>query len=558
MTSLRTGTAVAAAALCAPNLAYACGGFFCNNMPVDQAAERIVFAYDEAAGQVETHVQITYQGEAEDFAWVVPVPAAPEIFLTTDALFDSLGAFTPALWYPSYDTEGVCDDGSYWFAPEDEVSYSSSANGGYYGVTVLASDVVGPYETVTLEATSADGLIAWLEANDYDLPDNLDPLLVPYVAAGGVFVALRLQNGFDAGDISPLGFRYPGTRPAVPIQLTAVAATPDMRLEVFVIGPNRAVPESYLHLIVNDAIIDWTTNGSNYNDVITRAADEAGGHGFATDYAGPSADWLWAFPSSFNLDGLEDQDDPVAWMDRVISSGIPASDTLLGVLRNHIPMPADLVADGVDENSFYNCLACYDESLVGQPFDPVAATADLIEFVAEPSIHAHNLLAEHPWLTRMTSSLSPAEMTVDPTFVFNPDLPGVEQIRTAEITTMCDTGTNWYDSIRRIELTDGREIYLPSMAWFDDRGITVAEWLMDTDLLGAALIEQLGSSGAGEVIFDVNATGDDALDALNDEVLGEAGNDAIEAEGCGCDHGRPATGLVAGAALIALLRRRRS
>ncbi|MFT6377779.1 MAG: hypothetical protein ACJARS_004442, partial [bacterium] len=70
--------------------ASACGGFFCSQVDVDQIGEQIVFGVDPGTGTVETHVQVAYQGSAEDFAWVVPVPEVPELFLSTDMLFQQL------------------------------------------------------------------------------------------------------------------------------------------------------------------------------------------------------------------------------------------------------------------------------------------------------------------------------------------------------------------------------------------------------------------------------------------------------------------------------------
>ena len=68
----------------------ACGGFFCDNaQPVLQNAERIVFGIEDG-GNVEMHVQIAYEGPSEDFAWIVPTPAEPELFVTTSALFTQL------------------------------------------------------------------------------------------------------------------------------------------------------------------------------------------------------------------------------------------------------------------------------------------------------------------------------------------------------------------------------------------------------------------------------------------------------------------------------------
>ena len=37
---------------------------------------------------------------------------------------------------------------------------------------------------------------------------------------------------------------------------------------------------------LNEAKIDWVNQGVNYSQVVSDAANEAGGHGFITDYAG--------------------------------------------------------------------------------------------------------------------------------------------------------------------------------------------------------------------------------------------------------------------------------
>src|SRR3954453_15184245 len=63
--------------------AQACGGFFCGSQPVDQTAERILFEVGEDSVTMTT--QISYSGKAEDFAWVFPLGAVPEV--------DSLAVF---------------------------------------------------------------------------------------------------------------------------------------------------------------------------------------------------------------------------------------------------------------------------------------------------------------------------------------------------------------------------------------------------------------------------------------------------------------------------------
>ncbi len=57
--------------------AEACGGFFCGQQPVDQTAERVVFAVDRENNTTDMIVQISYQGAASNFAWVVPLGSVP-------------------------------------------------------------------------------------------------------------------------------------------------------------------------------------------------------------------------------------------------------------------------------------------------------------------------------------------------------------------------------------------------------------------------------------------------------------------------------------------------
>ncbi len=82
-----------------PSPALACGGMFCDAVqPVDQSAERIVFAWAEddecPDGVITVEVQISYTGDADDFAWVVPVPEIPDLFVSNDALFTVLANAT--------------------------------------------------------------------------------------------------------------------------------------------------------------------------------------------------------------------------------------------------------------------------------------------------------------------------------------------------------------------------------------------------------------------------------------------------------------------------------
>ncbi|MEO1481227.1 MAG: DUF2330 domain-containing protein [Myxococcota bacterium] len=537
----------------APSTALACGGFFCSTQPIEQSAERIVFGVDAQDGTIETHVQIAYQGTAEDFAWVVPVPAIPDLFLSTDTLFQSLSSRTQPRFFLDARYDGQCEfDGCGTFGAgcfaEADAGSNSNANGGDDGVTVVAEENVGPYDTVTLQADSAELLLTWLQDNGYQLPDTLMPVLEPYVMASTYFVALRLSQNEGVGDLAPLGMRYAAATPMIPIQLTSIAASPDMRLEVYVLGEARAVPDNYLHVQINEAAIDWFTGGRNYNDVITRAADEAGGQAFATDFAG-TTESLGAFlfaEGRFDTGALAQQSDPAAFVDGLLSQGFPRNTQMQGLLRKYIPMPAELVEDGVDERDFYNCLRCYSEALGSIVFDPVAFAAELEERVVAPLRDAQATFDRLPYLTRLTSSVSPEEMTVDPTFVFNRELGDLDNVRRATLIYECGAGTKLSEAQRRIELSDGTVIRLEPEATLFAAGQSSSDAISDLEAPAAAVIEQTGADGLPTTLEDNRPEIAARVDQHNNDVP------RFEASGGTCAATPPSL------LLLLLLRRRRS
>src|SRR2546430_5317297 len=117
LASLMLACSVAAAV---PRAAQACGGFFCNNqVPVDQSGEQILFSID--GSHVTAHIQISYQGDAKSFAWVVPVARKPTITLGNRAVFQQLmGQTQPQFTVLWPQTRGACNSypgGGFGFSP---------------------------------------------------------------------------------------------------------------------------------------------------------------------------------------------------------------------------------------------------------------------------------------------------------------------------------------------------------------------------------------------------------------------------------------------------------
>src|SRR3954471_1752974 len=89
---------VAAAAVTQATDARACGCFAQPSpaTPVVQAGERILFAHE--GDEVIAYIQIKYQGAADQFGWIVPLPSIPKVEVGTDELFTILDNNT----LPSY------------------------------------------------------------------------------------------------------------------------------------------------------------------------------------------------------------------------------------------------------------------------------------------------------------------------------------------------------------------------------------------------------------------------------------------------------------------------
>jgi len=272
------GLALVASSL--PNTSHACGGFFCQTVPINQAAEQIVFRQE--GNSVTAMVRIQYSGNAEDFSWVVPVPNTPEISIGSDTTFNDLDFATQPRFNLIQEGQ-VCSQDQFVFpvaAPSVDSVAESAADS---GVVVEEELTVGPFDIEVVSSENPDDLAIWLADNDYLVTDEGAALIAPYVNEGMKFVAVRLSSGETSGSIQPIVLKYESERPAVPIRLTAVAAEDDMGVLVWVVNDQlgRAIPENYLHVIPNYSRLDWFNGSFNafgtYQSLITEAMDESGG-----------------------------------------------------------------------------------------------------------------------------------------------------------------------------------------------------------------------------------------------------------------------------------------
>ncbi len=521
--SLAIGATLATALTLTPSHADACGGFFCNSaQPVNQQAERIIFHHGDD-GSVTAVIQIQYQGPSEEFAWMLPVAGTPEVSVSSNAAFQRLQGASNPQYTLQTTVEGSCSGGGARFGPTSDSAgaadaSAAEADAGMSPVSVADSGQVGPYDYVTIEVDpAAEDKVAvaveWLQGNGYDVPDMGSDVLRPYLDSGMNLLAFRLTKGNDAGSIRPVRLSFGPGLPSIPLRPTAIATQPDMGILVWVLGETRAIPANYRHLELNEALINWLNPGSTYDDVVTRAANEAGGQGFVTEQAGPSAPlgdtiWRdfeasqWASIASTDWTGQEGQ---LVW--QMASFG--QLDGIRDAFEAHLPVPA-----GIDEETFYGCISCYVDSSQAdiEGFDPVAFLAQVQSDAIDPMVETQALFESAPYSTRLYTTMSADEMTVDPIFDFNADLGDYSNQHTANRIIECSPSISQADAPWRVELEDGSVIRGEGTTW----PFSVDDGAMPAN----ARIVRVGPEGTGEVVEDNTGEISEALSSHNTTVPG--------------------------------------
>jgi len=177
----------------------------------DDMVEKIIF-------------QIDYEGDAEDFAWVVPVPGYPKLFSVEDDIFYELHKLTQPPPPSSF--------GCGWGAVPPEA--------GDEGVHIWEENQVGIYYTTTLSATDPNSLVEWLNDNGYAFPIKGQEILDYYVQKQWFFVAMKIQSDeivnnseYYTGAIQPIGIMFFSDEMVYPLKISSLS-TPSWGTEVLI------------------------------------------------------------------------------------------------------------------------------------------------------------------------------------------------------------------------------------------------------------------------------------------------------------------------------------
>jgi hypothetical protein len=287
MLALRPSTLAVTAAVVAlsfPRVAAACGGCFHppTENPTVVTDHRMIFAVSPKATTL--YDQMRYDGSPSSFAWVLPIEDRVTVGLSSDELFEVLDAMTQV---QIVGPETRCDQPA---CMPMVAAVAAAPEGARGGVTVLASEVVGPYETVQLRAEDPKALATWLAAHKYEVPPESQAIIDGYVKEKSAFLAMKLVPGASVKAMRPVRVTSSGASMSLPLRMVAAGAGPVLGVTLWVTAQGRYEPQNFPSFTISAAELawDWSKEASDYTTV--RATKTAASKGFA-----------WQIESSLDL-----------------------------------------------------------------------------------------------------------------------------------------------------------------------------------------------------------------------------------------------------------------
>ncbi|MFI8516766.1 DUF2330 domain-containing protein [Streptomyces sp. NPDC085481] len=237
--ALQLGSLVAPAYACGCGAMIPGGG---SRIGVDRETSAV--RWDARTGTERIVMRFTVRGDAEQAAWVMPVPHRADVALGDPALFDALDRMT----WPEH------RERTYFWPRAGDWPFSSGDTDGAGAAppTAKAPDVgvvgrerLGPFDVARLTATDPTALGDWLHRNGFELPDRLSAELRPYVQQKWEYVAVRLapeKSGEPLrGALDPLRITFRNDSPVYPMRLSRLAKTPQA-LDLYILSDHRMEP----------------------------------------------------------------------------------------------------------------------------------------------------------------------------------------------------------------------------------------------------------------------------------------------------------------------------
>jgi hypothetical protein len=250
---LKTGVAtVAILAQLAAGPANAFCGFYVAQADTKlfNSSSKVVLARD--GDQTAITMASDFEGDTKEFAVVVPVPTFIErkqIGVVDPKTIDHLDHYTaPRL--VEYHDENPCQQllataRAVAAPPLQMPALPVQQSAKKYGVTIEASYDVGEYDVLILSANESNGLVNWLNDNNYRIPQGAEDVLGSYIKQKMRFFVAKVNvermKGLGNGYLRPLQVRYQSLKFMVPLRLGTVNARGPQDLIVYALTKNGRI-----------------------------------------------------------------------------------------------------------------------------------------------------------------------------------------------------------------------------------------------------------------------------------------------------------------------------
>jgi MYXO-CTERM domain-containing protein len=271
--------------------ASACGGCFVSQTENTQVTgHKMILSVSQQ--QTTLYDQISYSGDPASFAWILPIKGLATIGLSSDALFQTIDGYTQAVINSPTIS---CNPGGCGFngGGGGGLADGTSSGTGGGGVTVVAQQVVGPYETVQLQSTDPNALKDWLAQHNYDIPSDILPIIDAYVAEQFNFLALKLVPGQGINSMRPVRVTTDGASPTLPLRMVAAGTGMITPITLYVLGEGRydTVNLPSFKITSDQLVWNWDTQSSNYTTLKQQGFTASQNKGWLVVDAEPFSKW---------------------------------------------------------------------------------------------------------------------------------------------------------------------------------------------------------------------------------------------------------------------------
>jgi hypothetical protein len=250
---LKTGVAtVAILAQLAAGPANAFCGFYVAQADTKlfNSSSKVVLARD--GDQTAITMASDFEGDAKEFAVVVPVPTFIErkqIGVVDPKTIDHLDHYTAPRLVEYHDADPcqqlLATARAVAAPPLQMPALPVQQSAKKYGVTIEASYDVGEYDVLILSANESNGLVNWLNDNNYRIPQGAEDVLGSYIKQKMRFFVAKVNvermKGLGNGYLRPLQVRYQSLKFMVPLRLGTVNARGPQDLIVYALTKNGRI-----------------------------------------------------------------------------------------------------------------------------------------------------------------------------------------------------------------------------------------------------------------------------------------------------------------------------